>query len=313
MLKAKDFTVIIRSVGERTTPLAANLLKQVFNTNEIHIVNASPFTETLHQTFALGIKQNKKWTVCVDGDVLVARTGVEKLLASIDKLEDDVFEIQGHIFDKLFGIDRPAGLRCYRTSLLPLVDSLVPSPENALRPESQTYFAMAEKGYRFVQTTDIVGLHDFEQSYKDLFRTAYIHGKKHAMFADTLIPYWKRFVKTDKDYEIALIGYKAGLNYKGVVSIDTALPNKIEKIFSRIKITEKKPLAADALKLEDIQNIIDSQVLNTPMKFALANPPKPFSLELKLFLQRNKQKAFNLLRRIKRKLKKILTKQNNYV
>jgi hypothetical protein len=235
-------TVVIRSVGERTEAACRNLIAQQAPEDNIVVVSNAPFSATLADSFRAGIEKNLPWTLCVDGDVLVRPDAVSCLLAFADDLPPEVCEVQGLVLDKLFGVRRPAGNHLYRTSLLSKALGLIPPEGEDIRPEFYTLNRMVEQGHPWVETPLVLGLHDFEQYYRDIFRKCYVHARKFGEQMHLLVEYWRRVAVQDPDYRVALWGLAAGIVDTGDIQVDVRRDYGFSKWVADEKWTEKRVL-----------------------------------------------------------------------
>lgn len=251
----KDATVIIRSVGERTEDACVELLKHVFPQDNVTILRATPFSEAVRQSFRLAIERGLPWLVCVDADVLVDVDQLPKLILKALELEESVFQIQGLVLDKFVPIHRPAGNHVYRTSLLEKALQFIPEEGVSLRPESDMLNEMSRQGHPWVQCDVVVGIHDFEQYYADIYRTCFLHGVKHLSWLPHLEPYWNLRAPEDFDFELAAVASLSGRIYKGTVYVDKAFSAKeFEHIMALKSFTEKAGLSYRSL--DDLTFII---------------------------------------------------------
>ena len=216
----RDVTVIVRSVRERTTDTCLALLAGQVPADQLFVVEARPFSESLRQSFELGMAQKRRWTLCVDADVLPASNAVEVLLREADILPVRFAELEGLIIDKLFGGARAAGNHLYRTALLPLAMEQLGEAADQVRPEAFTIARLQKRGHPWKLIPQVFGLHDFEQSHRDLFRKCYVHAHKHEEWLHHLVRYWRRMARQDDDFDAALRGLAAGIAYRGQVKVD---------------------------------------------------------------------------------------------
>jgi hypothetical protein len=270
-------TVIIRSVGERTEQLCRELiLAQGVSAENVVIVHEAPFSAAMRKSFETGLQRGLPWTFCVDADLLLRPGAVETMLRLAEAQPENICEIQGYILDKFYGGPRQGGVHLYRTALLPLVLTNIPAEGVNVRPEFHTLEAMKAQGYPYASVQYVVGLHDFEQYYRDIFRKCLVHAHKHQDLTDLFLSYWREQARTDKDFAVALKGYAAGVEYYGGVLIDTQ-QDIYQESFGRLGITEKQN-APDGYTLSDIEDIIahwsEPQVYQRkfPTKMGLINP-----------------------------------------
>ena len=172
-----DVLVVIRSSGERTEEACCHLLSRQVPDENIVIIHEVPFEAVVAKTFTLGSERGLRWTLAVDADVLFADEAVAKLMAIAEKADENVFEIQGQTLDKFFAGPRPAGHHLFRTSLFAKALAHVPQEGVSLRPESFVMKKMASTGYPWLQEELIVGLHDHEQYYRDIYRKSFVQAK----------------------------------------------------------------------------------------------------------------------------------------
>lgn len=197
-----DVSIIVRECGERTADACVGLITELFG--EVpHRVSGRPFQATLRQSLELGLRLGRAWTLCIDADVLVL-PAIRDFLEQARHLPPATFEAQALVLDKLLTIRRPAGNHLYRTALIERALPLIPDARS-MRPESDMILAMAALGYSNHQSALVVGLHDFEQSFQDIYKKAFLHGHKHDYLIPQFQPIWEMLGKTDEDFRIALV------------------------------------------------------------------------------------------------------------
>ena len=257
----EKLTVIIRSVGERTEKLCYELtLAQNVSPESIFVVRESPFSKAMQASFQIGLERECPWTFCIDADVLLQPGSIEKMLRIAEVQEKNVCEIQGYILDKFFGGPRTAGNHLYRTSHLEKVIKNIPTDGTDIRPEYYTLQTMKNQGYPWVVVPYLVGIHDFEQYYRDIFRKCFVQAHKHQAFTDLFLSIWRTGATHDLDYRMALTGFAKGIEYYDNVSI-----NSKDKIYETYKlelakwdIHEKEELLAHNFTPNQVKSIIDN-------------------------------------------------------
>ena len=243
----QEVTVIIRAAGERTEEACRRLLAEQVPAEGIVVVRERPFAAALRESFRIGTERSRPWTLCIDADVLVRDGAVAELLALARRTTEDVFEVQGMVLDKLFGGPRPAGNHLYRTALFPRALECAASCAKSVRPENDTLEGMRALGHPWKQEELVVGLHDFEQFFKDIYRKAFVHARKHLFFLPALEPYWQRKAAEDTDFRVTLLGLEDGRRHQGPITVDTrAFPQEINALLTGCGLSEKGPLAPDA-------------------------------------------------------------------
>lgn len=258
MVIATGATLIIRSAGERTLELCKKLiLEQGVPEAQVFVVQEVPFSAAMRKSFEIGISEGRKWTVCVDADVLLKAGSIGHMLAEAEKQSGNVCELQAYVLDKFFGGPREAGFHLYRTSLLNEVIARIPTDE-PLRPESDTIKAMIRDGYQVARIHYLLGIHDFEQYYRDIFRKCFVQAHKHLHRAELLISVCKQGMQNDYDYRVGLDGFVAGIYFTRDVSID-ASQSYYHEAYNKLEIKEKNKLDdLEEIGLADIESILNS-------------------------------------------------------
>jgi hypothetical protein len=234
-----EITAVLRSAGERSKELCYRLLCDQLPPENIIIIEEYPFTRALRKSFEIGIELRRSWTLCVDADMLLRQNGVKALLDLAREGDSLTCQVQGNLFDKLLGKPRRAGPRLYRTSLLPRALACIPADGAAQRPETNVRDEMALLGYRSIYKKITIGVHDFEQYYRDLYRKAFLHAHKHDPETHRLEPLWERLADQDIDYQVALHGLHDGREFEGIIPLDV---RRFPREFPIQGLKEKGPL-----------------------------------------------------------------------
>lgn len=253
-------TIIIRSVGERTQSLCKNLiLDQGVSEEAVFVINQAPFSKALKVGFEIGLDEKKPWTFCVDADLLLRSRSILNMIEHAERQPSNVCELQGFVLDKLYGGARKGGIHLYRTSLLDKMIKCIPSEGKDIRPETYALNAMQAAGYPWLTVPELIGLHDFEQTYEDLYRKCFVHAHKHLCDTTFLIPYWRSKSKQDLDYQIALVGFAEGIRHFGEVRIDKRA-EYFQKAMKDLEISPKHAMDLSEWNLDRIEFIIQNWV-----------------------------------------------------
>ena len=118
--------------------------------------------------------------------------------------------------DRLFMDYRSVGNRLYRVSSLPLLRKILNNTKNNLRPEGTMLREAVKLGYKIKPIQDVIGVHDFFQFSRDLFRKGYTCSFKHLDHSSDLLSTWKRLSKDSVDFSILLKGFAFGLSNKKI-------------------------------------------------------------------------------------------------
>lgn len=253
-------TVIIRSVGERTETVCRQLIiEQGVPPEAIFTINEAPFSKAMRAGFEVGLEQDRPWTFCVDADLLLRSGSIEQMVGLSEKQPSNVCEVQSYILDKFFGGARMGGVHVYRTGLLDKVIANIPKEGVNIRPESHTLNSMARNGHPWVSLPVLVGLHDFEQSYDDIFRKCFVQAHKHFYRVNLFIPFWREHVMHDPDYKVALAGFAAGIEHPESVRID-AREEYFQVGMRRLGIEAKEDMNPVEWNLDRVDNILENWV-----------------------------------------------------
>ena len=285
-------SVIIRSAGERTEQLCKNLIiEQGVSPENLCIVKEAPFSAALKITFELGIERDLKWTLCNDADVLLRPGAVENMIVLAEQQNENVCEIEGYILDKFFGGPRNGGVHLYRSSVLLKALEYIPPEGLDIRPEHHTRQALAAIGYPWKTVPYLVGIHDFEQYYKDIFRKCFVHAHKHLNLTELFLSIWREKAACDMDYVVALQGFAKGVEHYGEVFIDSR-QEIYQALLSKLQLQEKQALALEKYSLASIEKIINNWVEPNlyrdqyPTKFGLVPDEKQQLTKKQRFLQK---------------------------
>lgn len=246
-----DVTVVIRTADERSLNACLNSVKDQVEHDNIIVIKEKPFYRAVQKTFEHGINKGRKWTLAVDADLVLLPQAISIMLDQAEKQLELLYVYQGFILDKFKCGKRQGGPHLYRTEHLQKALELLEKDDQSLRPESNTYKSMAGLGYQVVLDKKVFALHDFFQSFSDVYRKAYFHGIKHKGW-HTLLPLWIQKSENDTDYKIATLGFIDGYFSEGssYPSIDQFQEKVLNLLKSRFELKEK-----DELKLEDLGDL----------------------------------------------------------
>ncbi len=246
-MNTSDFCIVVRAAGERTADVCCEKLRQQAPDAAFFRVEQVPFWRTLRAGLQRGIDSGARWVLSVDADVLPADDMVARAMRWADGAADDVGVITGMVLDKLFAGPRYMAVRVYRAEGLPLMLDLMPSAESGeVRPESVTILKLAARGWRHEQVAEVVGLHDYEQFYRDVYRKAFLQAHKHLYLADRMLALWRKLAATDADYAVALGGFADGILSAEAAACTVEHPGyDVAGALQRLQLQEKLMELAD--------------------------------------------------------------------
>ena len=218
----ENVTVVIRSIGERTTELCHYLISKQISDKNIFIVIKYPSTEGTRAVYEIGLREGRKWTLFVDADQLLFKNSVKFLYNLAESQEHLVFGVKGCVNDKLFMEYRKMGCGpiMYNTQSFETAINFIPDPYQAIRPDSYIIANMKQLGYDWIRSSKKVAFHDHFQYYRDIYKKMFINAKKSKLNCRHLLPRWKMLAQNDSDFEICIKGYLAGKAYNGDLAID---------------------------------------------------------------------------------------------
>ncbi|NRB46951.1 MAG: hypothetical protein HRU41_04715 [Saprospiraceae bacterium] len=235
-------TVVIRSSNERTEAVCKYFAELQVPADSVFIIRERPFRKAVSENFKIGLSEGRKWTLALDADVLLRENAVTEMIDKAESLGDELFIYQGFVLDKLFRNTREGGPHLYQTKHLKRALEHVTENDAVWRPESDTYEAMAKEGFTFHVDDIIYGLHDYEQYYRDIFRKAFFHARKHNSRTAQFVEDWSQRLE-DMDYRVAIQGLMAGILYEEEFQVDISFFHALSKAYMRKEnIVEKREL-----------------------------------------------------------------------
>jgi hypothetical protein len=257
-VSAVHLVVIIRAAGERTSQVCRELLGMQIRGDAVEIVNETPFEAALRRTYEIGLQRGAKWTMTLDADVLLREGAVAELVAEAERLPQHFAQIEGLVHDKLTGLFRKAGHRIYRTRLLTKALEALPPSGSQVRPEWTTLQRMEEWGFPSREVSLVVGIHDHEQYYRDVYRKAFVHANKHQVWLADIVSRCKSLRCTDDDFRIALRGLYDGLMSTNPVTIDAqAYSSNAQAAIRDLGLREKSAPERDIASFSYVARVLE--------------------------------------------------------
>lgn len=253
-------TIIIRSVGERTESLCKKLiLDQGVPEEAVFVINEAPFSKALKTGLEIGLAEKRTWTFCVDADVLLRPQSISSMVQHAEEQSANVSGIQGYVLDRFFGGARMAGNHIYRTSLLGKVIEMIPPEGTDIRPETYALRCMHADGHPWRIVNELVGLHDFEQSFEDIFRKCFVQAHKHLNHAELFVQFWRSKSSQDMDYRLALDGFAEGIKHSGEVRVDKKAAYFSDSM-KNSNFEPKREIDVKVWDLQEVESIINNWV-----------------------------------------------------
>lgn len=232
-----DVFVVLRSAKERSAPLAEKAIS--LQTGRYAVIEEHPFSNALKKMFSIGEEQPEKYLLAVDADVVLHPGSLEKI---VEIAEEHLKKSPELFFLDFFVMDKFRGKCCsgchlyvnrYSNDLLSHLVSDVDDtrPENHLVLDFAKTHALVHEKSHFV-----VGLHDFEQYYRDLYAKYFRRAQRRKHEAEMLIHILEErktyYSKDDQDFTVALKGLHDGIHssVSNQPLFDAQLYRKIEEI-----------------------------------------------------------------------------------
>lgn len=263
-----DVFVVVREAGERTADAARALAAAEVGADRVASIREAPFAAALRRGLEIGVEAGRRWTLCLDADVLLRPGAIGDLVAAAEAAAERdpmLLGASGQVADVLLGQMRVAGNSMYRTAHLPAALATGEFRASKRRPESYLKQVMRRSGHEWLAADVLMGLHDDEQYYRDVFRTAFTHERKHRRFVPYATRYWTRTERENPDHRIALWGvrvsemigehhHRPGPRENENVAIDVrGFAGNLDAILTPAGMTEKAPLAPDAIPSAEVE------------------------------------------------------------
>lgn len=273
--------IIVRAAGERTELCCQRICEEIVGSENVAVIHEAPFEQALAKMCDVAVERAAKWTLSVDADVLLDVEATKAALQLAENSDSQAFHFQPPIVCNLFGGIRLAGVRLFRTEHLRRFKELIPPSGTEMRPETFVVNQMRDEGHKSVVLPDVVGIHDFWQYYRDVYRKAFVHGQKHVSRLPALLPSWKDKAVADPTFRIALQGAYDGLMSDSFVVLDPAYHEKrAANALENHGLVEIPLLSTDSSGSLSVAEILQSQdwkVLSAEVRQVRA--PRPTRLQ----------------------------------
>lgn len=257
-LSEEELTVVLRSIGERTTAACERLLEQQVPSECLHRVEDLSIPESVLRPYEIGVAENRPWTVVVDADVLPRPDMLKTLLNAGRRESDSVFAVESRVRDKFYGGDRIAGNTLYRTDQLETALEIGrQADDEAGRPETAVIRLMAERGHELRHASSVIAVHDYEQYYADVYRTAHSYVNNHEHYVPILRSHWERHAPDDGDFRVMLAAADRarGSGAKNANYSERFDNDEVWDLLDDIGLSEKDELDPEAVSPDRIERL----------------------------------------------------------
>ena len=165
----RDTLVIVRTVGERTTDACLRAVRPQVTPRNLRVLSVRPFPRSVVQGFRTAAREQPEWVFTLDADTILVHDAIARLRTLCDHAEPEVFHVKGLLLCRVYGGAQPRGFHAFRGSMLPEALGHLDAVENTTRPETSVVRRMEAAGHPSRFYAEILGIHDFEQRFSDLF------------------------------------------------------------------------------------------------------------------------------------------------
>ncbi|WP_394906970.1 hypothetical protein [uncultured Mesonia sp.] len=276
-----NVTVIIRSTDEATKDYLFNQVKKEVRIENIFIINEKPFYRALLKTFERGISENKKYTLALDADLILAPNAVSLMLQIVQKETENFYVYQGYILDSFRCSIKQGGPHLYKTSNLARAMEFFDLNKKEIRPESFLYNKMQELGYKIIIDRKIFAIHDYKQHLEDIYRKGYFHGIKHRGWRKYLNLWLDKSERNDA-YKAAIIGFLDGyFTSEKTYPCIKEMKNRGMEVINRYNLRQKLDFDSDII----FETITRENEILYDFELKILKQKKPFWIRIKQILK----------------------------
>lgn len=303
-LSAK-ITVVVRNAGERTSGLCQSLIRKQIDPGSIEIVTERPFSVAQEKSMRLALEAGQEWSLFVDADVLLIQNALDVILSELTASTEAFYMMNFLVLDRGFGGPTYAGIHAYRTSMFRKALEFMDFAHQDQRPETRLCKEMARLGYPTTLSKSIVGLHDYEQYYRDLYRKMFVRAVKFKNIAVSMKEMFSMRYATEPEQQVMLWGLVDGLFYyhgghpSAPLDVNFYM-DKSEYLLNMLEIQEREPLPENF-------EIAPEQIINTFVPGGLYEEvlrPALFSGESLTYYGYDNASANSFIGRIKKVMRK---------
>jgi hypothetical protein len=256
----QDLSIVVRSVGERTESACLRAVEsQVDNARAVRVVRHKPFAQAHMESLRLAIESNAKWSLFLDADILLRAGAIANMIREAEQVSAAFYMLEFRVLDKGFGGPAYAGVHLYTTRFLAAAYAYKELASDAQRPETRLCQEMARRaGIPSLLSVQLLGLHGYEQYYRDLYRTTFVRAVKFARHREYLIRrYRERYggnAEQNGDYKVMLWGAIDGMLYgssQGKASLDAReYRARADQVMALLGFSEKEGFSGSQREID---------------------------------------------------------------
>jgi len=263
------FIWVIRSAGERTKDACIRLIMEFAKKEDIFVVEKSPFSNALKECFEIAENSNADWMICIDADTLIYKEGILKLMEVALKADEEICYVQGLTIDKFIPIYRSPGNGIYRNSLAKEYQTALINAKESIRPETAVMQEVLKLDYKMLRTKIVVGIHDYHQWYRDIYRKIFTHTRKHQNIIQDTLKIWEALENEDTDFQVAIASMKVSNSYRGFIDVHKNFRSEeAQKVMYFLGLKEKEILDVSRINDHYIHDILRNFRTNYNLQMA---------------------------------------------
>lgn len=251
--------VALRSVGERTSRASLEVvISQLKGRGDVYEIKDYPFDEAHLRSIHIALASCAKWAVFLDADILLRDNAIVSMVAEAEAFAGPFYMLNFGVLD--FGFAGPTfGVHVYNIQYLRQALEYEEKARKDQRPESRMVLEMwTRKHIPSALSHTIVGLHGYEQYYRDLYRTSFVRAVKFAQQGNYLLHVCRSHYfagdSSSRDFKVALWGFVDGSIYatqRQKAPLDVAFyEDKAEKLIALLDLDEKGPYVLNREQIE---------------------------------------------------------------
>lgn len=268
-----NFTVIVRSIGERTESLCLQAIRREFSGPIYIIKNISPPYEVYLKNFQTLIESREKWGICIDADIILMKNWRKIIENNIENISSDQFfsitfntqdYLSGkklyrgiHIYNRLYAQLCYNFMCCNKEIIQTSIKNHILNKHFITKQESSlvSYFNLL--GIQLYLSSDTIAYHAYEQYYHEFFRQYAVRAQRDKDNPSQLLEYRNNlqhlFTKTkNTDFKVGLLGIKHFDLFNHITDIQKLREEISLFLKNEYNILEKDPIT---LTLDKFYNI----------------------------------------------------------
>jgi len=250
-----DLCVVVRTVRERTEEACLEIVRsQLGPESPLYVVRDKPFAEAHIESMRLAAEAGSRWSLFLDADVLLKEEAIAGMLHEAESVSIPFYMLNFRVLDRGFGGPTYAGVHLYATECLSTALQFADLAREAQRPESRLCVEMARQArLPTLSSTQVVGLHGYEQFYADVYRTTFVRAVKFGAGFDYLLRRYRSRYEPgsgdDQDDKLMFWGLVDGIvhgfDHEKAPLDKPFYQERASHVLAMLGLEEKSPLALD--------------------------------------------------------------------